>query len=598
MTGLHDIAAGEAVAHLTPESWNRANRRLVCKALAEWSHERILTPDCGADGGYVVWSDDGSVAYRFDADRLALDHWRIDADRIRRQTRAGKPLLLDSLALVLDLRDRLGLGRDALPLYLEELTSTLAMRAYHLTRIHACADEIAQADFQTIERSMSEGHPCFVANSGRLGFDSADYLQYAPETATPVRLLWVAARRTRSTFTCSSDLDYDGLVTAELDESTVARFRARLSGLGLDLDDYHLIPTHPWQWWHRLSVTFAADIARRHLVYAGCSDDRYQAQQSVRTFFNTSTPTRHYVKTALSVLNMGFMRGLSAGYMKATPAINDWLVDRIADDEVLTQHGFAILRERAAIGYHSEHFEAASPPGSPYLKMLAALWRESPVSMLKPGQRLMTMASLLHVDDEGRPLATALIRRSGLETGTWLRHYVNAYLVPILHCFYAHGLAVMPHGENVILVLENDVPRRVLLKDIAEEILVIDSEVHLPPGTERIRADIPEDLKSLFILTDVLDCFLRFLNAVLVTAGALAEHEFWSTVAACVREYQTSVPRLADRFHRYDMFVPEFPLLCLNRLQLRNNQQMVDPADPAGSWQFAGTLNNPLAPFQ
>ena len=45
-----------------------------------------------------------------------------------------------------------------------------------------------EADFQTIEARMTEGHPCFVANSGRLGFGVAEYLRYAPEAAEPVRL--------------------------------------------------------------------------------------------------------------------------------------------------------------------------------------------------------------------------------------------------------------------------------------------------------------------------------------------------------------------------------------------------------------------------
>ena len=42
---------------------------------------------------------------------------------------------------------------------------------------------------------MTEGHPCFVANNGRLGFGVHEYLSYAPETASPVRLVWLAARR-------------------------------------------------------------------------------------------------------------------------------------------------------------------------------------------------------------------------------------------------------------------------------------------------------------------------------------------------------------------------------------------------------------------
>ena len=71
----------------------------------------------------------------------------------------------------------------------------------------------------------------------------------------------------------------------------------------------------------------------------GDGADSYQAQQSIRTFFNRSRPEKHYVKTAMSVLNMGFMRGLSAAYMEATPAINDWLADLIDGDDVLRTAG-------------------------------------------------------------------------------------------------------------------------------------------------------------------------------------------------------------------------------------------------------------------
>lgn len=41
--------------------------------------------------------------------------------------------------------------------------------------------------------------------------------------------------------------------------------------------------------------------------------------------------------------------------------------------------------------------------------------------------------------------------------------------------------------------------------------------------------------------------------------------------------------------------MPEFARSCLNRLQLGNNQQMLDLANPAGNLKFAGTLRNPLA---
>ncbi|MES9519952.1 IucA/IucC family protein [Streptomyces capoamus] len=589
------MTLADAVAHLSPERWATANRLLLRKALAEFAHERLLTPERDGDG-YVVRSDDGLTRYRFRAVRRALDHWQIDPDSLTRH-RDGGELPLSALDFFIELRQSLGLSDEILPVYLEEISSTLSGTCYKLAEPRPTSAQLARAGFQDIETGMTEGHPCFVANNGRLGFGIHEYLAYAPETASPVRLVWLAAHRSRAAFTAGAGIEYESFLRAELGEKTVERFRAVLTDRGLDPADYLFIPVHPWQWWNKLSVTFAAEVARELLVCLGEGDDEYLAQQSIRTFFNTSAPHKHYVKTALSVLNMGFMRGLSAAYMEATPAINDWLAQLIDGDPVLRSTGLTVIRERAAVGYRHLEYERATDRYSPYRKMLAALWRESPVPSLRDGETLATMASLLHVDHRGASLAGALIERSGLTPTAWLRRYLRAYYVPLLHSFYAYDLVFMPHGENVVLVLEDGAVRRAVFKDIAEEIAVMDPDAALPPQVRRIRVEVPEDMKLLSIFTDVFDCFFRFLAAHLAEEGVLAEDGFWRTVAEVTRAYQEANPQLADRFRRYDMFAPEFALSCLNRLQLRDNRQMVDLADPSGALQLAGTLRNPLAGF-
>ncbi|WP_030217188.1 IucA/IucC family protein [Streptomyces sp. NRRL WC-3626] len=590
------MTLSDAVAHLSPHRWARANRLLIRKALAEFAHERLITPEATGDGGWVVRSDDGLTRYTFTATRRALDHWQVDADSIIRH-RDDAELELAALDFFIELQKSLGLSEEILPVYLEEISSTLSGTCYKLTKPQVPVAELVDAGFQAIETGMTEGHPCFVANNGRLGFGVHEYLSYAPETANPVKLVWLAAHRSRAAFTAGAGIAYESFIRQELGEETVEGFHGVLRERGLDPGDYLLIPVHPWQWWNKLSVTFAAEVARGHLVCLGEGDDEYLAQQSIRTFFNTSHPEKHYVKTALSVLNMGFMRGLSAAYMEATPAINDWLARLIDGDAVLRATGLSIIRERAAVGYRHLEYEQATDRYSPYRKMLAALWRESPVPSLKDGESLATMASLVHVDHEGKSFAGALIEQSGLAPAEWLRHYLRAYYVPLLHSFYAYDLVYMPHGENVILVLEDGVVRRAVYKDIAEEIAVMDPDAVLPPEVSRIRVEVPDDTKLLSIFTDVFDCFFRFLAADLAEEGVLDEDGFWRTVAETTREYQTSVPELSDKFARYDMFTPEFPLSCLNRLQLRDNRQMVDLTDPSGALQLVGTLRNPIAEF-
>ncbi|MER7492558.1 IucA/IucC family siderophore biosynthesis protein [Streptomyces pharetrae] len=589
------MSLADTVAHLSPERWEQANRLLIRKALAEFAHERLITPEEDGDG-YVVRSDDKLTAYRFTAVRRALDHWQVDAASISRH-RDGAELPLAALDFFIEFKDALGLTDEILPVYLEEISSTLSGTCYKLTKPQVPSAELAGSGFQAIETGMTEGHPCFVANNGRLGFGIHEYLSYAPETASPIRLVWLAAHRSRAAFTAGAGIDYEDFFRRELGAETVDRFHGILRDKGLDPADYLLIPVHPWQWWNKLTVTFAAEVARQHLVCLGEGDDEYLAQQSIRTFFNTTSPEKHYVKTALSVINMGFMRGLSAAYMEATPAINDWLAQLIEGDPVLRSTGLTIIRERAAVGYRHLEYEQATDRYSPYRKMLAALWRESPVPSLEDGESLATMASLLHVDHAGASFAGALIARSGLAPVEWLRRYLRAYYTPLLHSFYAYDLVYMPHGENVILVLKDGVVERAIYKDIAEEIAVMDPDAVLPPEVRRIRVEVPEDTKLLSIFTDVFDCFFRFLAANLATEGILAEDDFWRTVAEVTREYQEANPELADKFAQYDMFAPEFALSCLNRLQLRNNKQMVDLADPSGALQLVGTLENPIAGF-
>lgn len=589
-----------ACEHLQPELWQKVNSLLVRKALSEFAHETLLQPEKQSeqDGWqeYSVTADNPDIEYRFLGKVLALDHWQIDPSSIRK-TQAGKPAEVDAIQFIIEFRNTLGIHDAMLPTYLEEIASTLYGSAYKHHRPGLDVTSLVNADFQQLEMAMMEGHPCFVANNGRIGFDARDYQAYAPEAGSAIRLIWVAAHKEVTTVACSETQGFKAMIRDELGSEQFDAFMYLLTQKSLDPEDYYLLPVHPWQWFNKLAHVFAADIATQKLVYLGEGQDRYRAQQSIRTFFNTDQPERHYVKTALSILNMGFMRGLSPYYMSTTPAINEFLYELVNQDPYLASTGFSLLREVAGIGYTNAHFEEAVDKHSPYRKMLSALWRESPIPQLKDNQRLMTMAGLLHVDAEGNALLPALIAASNLNTEQWLQRFLHSYMSPLLHCFYAHDLVFMPHGENLILVLEDHAPVRAIMKDIAEEAAIMNTDVLLSEDVQRLQVAVPEELKVLSIFTDLFDCIFRFMAAILDEQGDFAESRFWQLVADCVHNYQAAHPELADKFQRHDLFAPEFTRSCLNRLQLANNQQMIDLADPAGNLQFHGTLVNPIARY-
>ncbi len=388
--------AARSSAHLTPALMERAHRHLVAKAIGEYAHERLVTPtpDEARPGWWTLAA--GTSTFSFAARIHALDHWVVDPASIDPAP--------DAQVFVAELAPVLGIPDQLLPTYLEEIASTLAAAAWKLRHRRVPVAELVDADYQAIEAAMTEGHPAFVANNGRIGFGLDDYTAFAPETGETVRLHWLAARRSVTRLTLGRGQTEEGLYNGELSRATRLRFDGRLRGLGLDPADYLLLPVHPWQWVNKLAVTFAPDVARRDLVHLGAGEDEHRPQQSIRTFFNQSRPARHYVKTALAIQNMGFLRGLSPAYMEATPAINDWVASTVAADPELRSTGFTALRELAAIGYTGDAFHRLAGP-SPYRKMVAALWRESPVPRLADGERPMTMAALLHRDADGDALA-------------------------------------------------------------------------------------------------------------------------------------------------------------------------------------------------
>ena len=579
--------------HLTPAAMDAAQRHLTAKAISEFSHERLLAPV--RDGaGWRLELEGGRVCYRFRAERLALEHWLIDEPSLERVV-AGVPAPLDAQQLVLELQPLLQIPDDLVGTYLEEIASTLAAAAYkrdayHLNGGGPTAGELVDADFQTIESSMTEGHPGFVANNGRIGFAVDEYAAYAPEAGEPFRLVWLAARREHTHLALGQGLEEATFVEGELGERQLQRFRDRLTGLGLDPADYHWLPVHPWQWRHRIAITFAPDVARQELVFLGESDDDYLAQQSIRTLFNRTRPDRHYVKTALSVQNMGFLRGLSPAYMRVTPAINDWVAALVAGDPTLGEARFRVLRERASIGYTGDAYHRTAKPNA-HRKMIAALWRESPLPLLGEGERPATMAALLHRDPAGASVITALIRASGLPAETWIRDYLHHYLRPLVHCLLAYDLAFMPHGENLILVLDDHRPTGVFMKDIGEEVGLL-AEHPVPEELRRIVGSVDDREKALVIFTDVFDGVLRHLAGILHADGTLREQSFWRLVAECIDRHAAEHPDLDSAV---DLRTARFDHSCLNRLQLRNTLQMVDLANQSESLIYAGTLANPIS---
>jgi siderophore synthetase component len=587
-----DALLAELSAPLAPARQEAVQRAYLARSITELLHERLITADVqllpGGRSELRLPTDVAEVGWSCEAVHRQLDHWHVFPETIRRHP-GGPP---SAAQLFVDLRATIGIPPFTLARFVEETAQTLYADACIAARGRRSAAELAHADHQTLEAAM-EGHPWILVNKGRLGFGALEQQTMTPEGGAEQQLVWLAARRDLARVYTLPGLDYQELLARELGDE-LPELEDRLRARGLEPRDYLLLPAHAWQVQNRLLAGFGDEIASRRLVVLAASRARYRAQQSIRTFRHAADGSRLYVKTALSILNTGQIRGLAPEKLRRAPAVTAWLQARFAGDPVLRQT--AVLGEIATVVVEHPIYRQLADAPYQYREQLGALFRESPEASLQSGESLATMASLLYVDDEGRPLIAAFADRAAVTLERWLAAYLRAYLVPLLHCMFHHETFFVAHGENTLLVLHDGLPTRVVLKDLVEEIQV----------SRQVRAGLPEDLASLFyeledawvplfVLTDVCDGFFRYLADVLVSHAGYAEDHFWRQVSGTIRAYQAEHPELAEKFQRWNLFPAEFPRFCLNKYRL----VLFGYADTAHnvldtSPKFSGTLPNPL----
>ena len=556
-------------AELTAEHWDRACALLVAKMVAELCFEYVLAPETDGPGRWSAAV--GGARYRFEGRRTLLDGWRV-LPGVVRVGADGTRGPASPFSLLRDLGTAGTVDPAVEAFTVGELTATLSADARLAVERRTAADlaDLAYADLE----GYQTGHPWIFANKGRVGFSARDRAAFPPEARRPMRLPWIAVHSSLAEYHGVPGLEPGALRTRELGEDLTARFTARITGAGADPDAFVWLPVHPWQWDEVVVPLFAVELARGLIVPLGEADDDYLPQQSIRTFTNLTRPDRLNVKLSLAILNTMVYRGIPTELCRAAPVSTGWVHALHARDAFLSERHRVILPgEVAAVAVRHPVLEDI--PDAPYRhrQLLGALWREPVTESLEPGERARTLASLLHVDGQGRAFIAELVERSGLGSREWLEALFSTVLPPLLHLLYRYGLAFNPHGENTIVVYDaNDRPVRLAVKDFVDDMKLLDSDLPEYAGLPAealgvlMRFDAREltssVAKSLFI------GHFRYLAPLVEEQLGVPEELFWALVRAEVDRYQAEFPELADRFALFDLLAPEYERVCLNRERL------------------------------
>ncbi|MEU6120858.1 IucA/IucC family siderophore biosynthesis protein [Streptomyces sp. NPDC047123] len=539
-----------------------------------------------------------SACLTFRARRGAYGSWYVDPAGVTLTEGDAQAVPFgDPLSFLVLARRTLGLDGATLGHLIRELTVTLSADA-RIGQTALGAAQLADLGYAELEGHQT-GHPWLVLNKGRIGFSAVDTDRWAPEARRPTTLPWIAVHTGLAAYRGVAGLDTaHQLYARELAEDTREAFAALLRARGLDPSAYLYLPVHPWQWDEVVLPLFAPSIASDAIVPLCADADLRLPQQSIRTFLNVSRPDRHTVKLPLSVLNTLVWRGLPTERTLAAPAVTAWMhALRDADPFLRDECGVILLGEVASVTVEHPVYDALPEVPYQYRELLGAIWREPIGRYLAPGERARTLASLTHTDPAGRAFVVELVERSGLTPQTWLRRLFAALLPPLLHFLYRYGTVFSPHGENTIVVFDDqDVPVRLAVKDFVDDVNVssvpLPEQDSMPDDVREVLLTEPPGFLTQFIHSGLFVGVFRYLAPLCEEQLGFPEADFWSLVRAEILRNQARAPELKERYEMFDLLTPRIERLCLNRNRLHLDGYRDRSQRPHAA--VHGTVANPL----
>ncbi|MFC0524423.1 IucA/IucC family protein [Pontibacillus salicampi] len=576
--------------------WKDANRKLVAKMLAEFTYEEMIFPEEVSASTFHV-KIPPNAEYRFTGKRRLMDSLYVDPSSIQRYSEEGWKEADDAIELLLDLQPYLGMTPETTAYLIKEYKHTLLADVHILDKKqYRSAADLVGMSYSDIEAEM-EGHPWITYNKGRIGFSYRDYVEYAPEHKRMTQLYWIAVHKEQATFHAVPGIDHHEFVRNELGESQYQSFCDVLAEKGRAAADYYFIPVHEWQWEETIIPLYAEQIAFHQLVYLGKGNDAYLPQQSVRTFVNQDKALKHHVKVPMSILNTLVYRGLPGERTVLAPEITQF-IQGIRNQDSFLQEECRIILPGEVASVNADHPNYTSLNGAPYqfLEMLGVIWRESIFTYLEEGEEAITLAALLYEDIHGNPYVLEQIDRSGLTTEEWVEQMFQVVLPPLLHFLYQYGTVFSPHGQNTVLVLKDNRPHRLAIKDFVDDVNISDQPI---PALDRVsknlkgvlRSEPPEGLCQ-FIFTGLFVCHNRYLADILDRHTSLKEERFWEIIGETILSYQKRFPELKERFELFDLLRPRFTKLCLNRNRMV--EYGYDDGDDRPHASEFGYVTNPL----
>ncbi len=549
--------------------WGRVNRNLIAKTIGELTYEQVLTPKAidGVENKTYQLNLRNGVVYFFEAWETVWEYLRVQPESIKRVPQLEEPL--EAAQFFIDAQEDLNLSDLTMGPFLEEMNSTLHSDLVLLEKSQNISVDQIREMKPSLQQSYFPGHPKILLNKGRMGWSEADILAYSPESNNEVRFHWLAVHRSEVVIGVDQNYQYDDYIEQCLTPFEIQSFKEKLKEEGADPSSYYIMPVHPWQWDQYVKIQFQGEILKKKMIDLGVAGDPFVPQTSIRTFSNEERPQKCDVKLSLSILNTSAVRGLPSRYIEVAPQTSQKLSDICEKDKVLSDRNTRILKESAGLVYRHPHYSKVKGVPYRYNEFLGVVFRDSLASQLEGDESALMTGGLFYQDEDKKSLLVSYQQKSKLNLEEWLWHYFDKVVVPLYHLQLRYGIGLVAHGQNVIVILKDNAPSGVILKDFQGDLRFSEKNEY----SQKIFKDqlsCYEKLKPEYLIHDLITghfvTVLRFISASLRESVGFEEGKFYGSLSTVIKKY-LSENGLAEEAEYLNLLSPQIKRVLLNKVR-------------------------------
>ncbi|UDI77764.1 sialic acid synthase [Staphylococcus taiwanensis] len=328
----------------------------------------------------------------------------------------------------------------------------------------------AKDSYLRSEQAVIEGHPLHPGAKLRKGLNPKETIQYSSEYGNDIHLKCVLIHHSIAN-TQSLMANYNSEIQKHFPE-LYSEISQEISDID-NLEDYHVMVIHPWQFDHILLQDYADEL-ESHLIIPLPIVIPYYAGLSFRTLMPKFPNTLPHIKLSTNVHITGEIRTLSEQTTHNGPLVTKILNDILSNDSDFEPYRIDTLDELCGIHFYNSNDNTHIQTDRS--EQLGTLFRENIYNLIDQNTIPIIPSSLVATykyNDE--PPIISLIKlykqthlHESYEAAakSWLIDYATQLLGIVIPLYAKYGIALEAHLQNSIATFAaNGTLQKIYIRD-------------------------------------------------------------------------------------------------------------------------------------